>query len=68
VKVKIVQISPVGINIRAWIWTENSAKGFELKCDLYEAIYRRFQEEHISFSKIIPTISGSREIVKETLT
>lgn len=61
VKVKIVQINPVGISIRAWIWTANSAKGFELKCDLNDSIYKKFQENDIAFSKIAPAISTLKE-------
>jgi small-conductance mechanosensitive channel len=60
VKVKIVQINPYGITIRAWVWTENSAKGFELKCDLLNIIHQRYREENISFSKITPPIPGAQ--------
>jgi small-conductance mechanosensitive channel len=51
----------VGISIRAWIWTANSAKGFELKCDLYEIIYKKFNEEGISFSKINQSLNALKE-------
>jgi small-conductance mechanosensitive channel len=61
VKVRIVQINPLGITIRAWIWTANSAKGFELKCDLYEIIYKKFNEEGISFSKINQSLNALKE-------
>jgi small-conductance mechanosensitive channel len=61
IKVRIVQINPVGISIRAWIWTANSAKGFELKCDLYEIIYKKFNEEGISFSKLNQSLSAVKE-------
>lgn len=61
VKVKIVQINPIGITIRAWIWTANSAKGFELKCDLYDTIYKKYTEEGISFSKLNPSLSSIKE-------
>jgi small-conductance mechanosensitive channel len=61
IKVRIVQINPVGISIRAWIWTANSAKGFELKCDLYEIIYKKFNEEGISFSKLNQSLSALKE-------
>lgn len=67
VKVKIVQINPIGIVIRAWIWTANSAKGFELKCDLNDSIYKKFQEEGISFSKITPAISPSKDNMKDNI-
>jgi small conductance mechanosensitive channel len=61
VKVRIVQINLVGISIRAWIWTANSAKGFELKCDLYEIIYKKFNEEGISFSKLNQSLNALKE-------
>ena len=61
VKVKIVQINSVGITIRAWIWTANSAKGFELKCDLYEIIYKKFNEQGICFSKINQSLNALKE-------
>jgi small-conductance mechanosensitive channel len=61
VKVRIVQINPVGISIRAWIWTANSAKGFELICDLYEIIYKKFNKEGISFSKLNQSLSVTKE-------
>lgn len=61
VKVRIVQINPLGITIRAWIWTANSAKGFVLKCDLYEIIYKKFNEEGISFSKINQSLNALKE-------
>lgn len=58
VKVKIVQINPVGITLRAWVWTANSAKGFELKCDLNDTIYHKFTENEIAFSKITQTVTN----------
>jgi small-conductance mechanosensitive channel len=67
VKVKIIQINPIGVTIRAWIWTTNSAKGFELKCDLNDSIYKKFQEEGISFSKIAPAISPSKDNMKDNI-
>jgi small-conductance mechanosensitive channel len=65
VKVKIVNINPMGITLRAWVWTANSGKGFELKCDIHDSIFHRFQEERISFSKLSPTVNTLNEVVEE---
>lgn len=61
VKVRIVQINLVGITIRAWIWTENSAKGYELKCDLYETIFKKYNENGISFSRLNHSLNALKE-------
>lgn len=65
VKVRIVQINPLGIILRAWVWTANSAEGFELKCDLYDTIYRRYGEEGIRFSRINPSLETSVSLLSE---
>ncbi len=33
--------------MKAYIWTEDSGKGFVLRCDLYESVKKRFDSEGI---------------------
>lgn len=47
VMVKIVELQESCIMLRAWIWTRNYGESFDLKCDLYENIKKRFDAEGI---------------------
>ena len=45
--IKVISWGESSINLRAYIWTADSIKGFLMKCDLYYSIKKRFDEEGI---------------------
>ncbi len=47
VLVKVVELQESCVMLRAWVWTNNYADSFTLKCDLYESIKKRFDAEGI---------------------
>ena len=47
VSVKLVRFGDSSVNLKAWVWTKDSASGFKLKCDLNKSIKERFDREGI---------------------
>ena len=48
VRVRLIKMLDSAVILRAWAWSPDSAKGFELLCDSQEAILKRFNTEGIS--------------------
>jgi small conductance mechanosensitive channel len=47
VKVKIISLGDSSVMMRAWIWTNNNADAFAMKCDLLETVKKRFDAEGV---------------------
>lgn len=47
VVVRAIAIGDFSITLRAWAWAKDQADGFVLKCDLFETIKKRFDQEGI---------------------
>lgn len=47
VPVKVTGLMDSGVSIRAWVWAETAAIGFEINCALLESIKLRFDKEGI---------------------
>jgi small-conductance mechanosensitive channel len=47
VAVRIINWLDSGVLIRANIWTQDQPSGFQLKCDLFQSLIKRFGEENI---------------------
>lgn len=47
VSVRVLSMGDSSVNLRAWVWAENSAKSFGMHCDLLESIKKRFDREGI---------------------
>ena len=45
--VRVINLADWSIVLRAYIWSENSPKGFVMKCDLRKSIKERFDKEGI---------------------
>lgn len=45
--VRMLSWGESSLMLRAYVWTEDSGKGFVLKCDLYELVRKRFNAEGI---------------------
>ncbi|MBN7817685.1 mechanosensitive ion channel family protein [Algoriphagus pacificus] len=45
--VRIISLGESAVTIRAWAWAANFKEAFEMKCDLYESIKKRFEKEGI---------------------
>ena len=48
VVVRVISLDDSAVTIRAWAWASNFGEAFEMKCDLYESIKKRFDKEGIS--------------------
>jgi small-conductance mechanosensitive channel len=47
VMVRVVALANFSVTLKAWVWAENAANGFELSCDLLYSIKTRFDQEGI---------------------
>lgn len=45
--VRVVSLGESSVNLRAWAWAKDAATSFEMSCDLYESIKKRFDMEGI---------------------
>jgi len=46
--VRVIGLNDSAVTLRAWAWASNFGEAFEMKCDLYESIKKRFDKEGIS--------------------
>ncbi|WP_319200604.1 mechanosensitive ion channel family protein [uncultured Ilyobacter sp.] len=47
VNVRVVGFGDSSVNLKAWVWSRDSASGFVMKCDLNKSIKQRFDSEGI---------------------
>ncbi len=47
VRIRVISLDDSSVLIRAWIWAENNANAFAMKCDLLESLKKRFDKEGI---------------------
>lgn len=45
--VRVVSLDDSAVTIRAWAWAKDYPSAFNMKCDLYESIKKRFDKENI---------------------
>jgi small-conductance mechanosensitive channel len=45
--VRVIDLADWSVNLRAYVWSENSPSGFIMKCDLRKSIKERFDKEGI---------------------
>ncbi|HKK89612.1 MAG TPA: mechanosensitive ion channel family protein [Saprospiraceae bacterium] len=50
VVVRVLNLGPEGVRIRAWAWAKNAADAFQMSCELFESIKLRFDEEKIDIA------------------
>lgn len=50
VEMRLIGFADYSQQLRAWAWTENPTKGFELKCDVLKSIKERFDREGIELA------------------
>ncbi|HEA30701.1 MAG TPA: mechanosensitive ion channel family protein [Leeuwenhoekiella sp.] len=48
VNVRVIALGDSAVTLRAWAWASNFGAAFQMKCDLYESIKKRFDKEGIS--------------------
>ncbi len=49
VRVKVISFSESGIQLRGYVWADNPAHAFELRCDVLVSIQQQFVKENIEF-------------------
>jgi len=47
VNVRVISLGEYAVHLRAWVWAATSPDGFEMSCDLYESIKKRFDKEGV---------------------
>ncbi|HMQ08831.1 MAG TPA: mechanosensitive ion channel family protein [Saprospiraceae bacterium] len=47
VTVRVISLGDSSVNLRAWVWAENTPVSFPMFCDLMESIKKRFDREGI---------------------
>ncbi len=45
--IRVVKLDESAVTLRAWAWAANFEDAFQMKCDLYESIKKRFDKEGI---------------------
>ena len=45
--IRVVKLDDSAVTLRAWAWAMNFEAAFEMKCDLYESIKKRFDKEGV---------------------
>jgi len=48
VAIRVITLGDSAVTLRAWAWASNFTDAFQMKCDLYESIKKRFDKEGIS--------------------
>lgn len=65
VRVRVIRLGEYSVDMRAWAWAENSAKGFAMACDTLEQLKKRFDKEGIEipfpYRNLIMKEQGERE-------
>ena len=46
--IRVIKLDDSAVTLRAWAWAGNFGEAFEMKCDLFESIKKRFDKEGIS--------------------
>lgn len=47
VVIRVIGLDDSAVTLRAWAWASNFGEAFEMKCDLYESIKKRFDKEGV---------------------
>ncbi len=64
VTVRVLGFEESSMRLRAWVWSEDSGKGFVMRTDLYRTIKKRFDEEGIEIPYPHRTIVMKNEQTK----
>ncbi|PLX19683.1 MAG: mechanosensitive ion channel protein MscS [Marinilabiliales bacterium] len=60
--VRVINLADWSVNLRAYVWSENSPMGFVMKCDLRKAIKERFEKEGIEIPFPYRTVVFKKDI------
>ncbi|MFT5617068.1 MAG: small conductance mechanosensitive channel [Arenicella sp.] len=61
VRTALTKMNDSSVTIRAWAWSRNFGNSFALKCDVFESIKKRFEEEGIEIPFPYRTIVMKKE-------
>nr|NQU94255.1 mechanosensitive ion channel family protein [Bacteroidota bacterium] len=64
VAVRLLSYGDSSINLRAWVWAEDTAKAFLMKCDLLKSIKDRFDAEGVEIPFPYRTIVFKNDLPK----
>jgi len=67
VRVRLIRLGDFSVDLRAYAWVQNNADGFELRCDSFESIKKRFDRSGIEIpfphrSLVFKNKPGEREL------
>tara|TARA_R110002051_G_scaffold280349_1_gene341952 strand:+ start:7881 stop:8888 length:1008 start_codon:yes stop_codon:yes gene_type:complete len=63
--VRVISLDDSAVTLRAWAWAANFGEAFEMKCDLYESIKKRFDKEGIEIPFPHRTLVFKKEQLNE---
>ncbi|MBI1307836.1 MAG: mechanosensitive ion channel [Bacteroidetes bacterium] len=67
VKVRVISLADFSVNLRAFVWTENYDKGYDLKLDLLESVKKAFDKEGIEIPFPYRTIVYKSDLQKQQI-
>lgn len=50
VPVRVINLTELGVHLRAWAWSKDTADSFVLSCDVFEELKKRFNQAGIEFA------------------
>jgi len=62
VRVRVVDLLEYAVRLRAWVWTRDNADAFVVRCDLLEAIKKRFTREGVEIPTPYRTLVDKKEL------
>lgn len=66
VNVRVIGFGDSSVNLRAWVWANNSGEGFVMSCDLNKSIKERFDKEGVEIPFPYRTLVYKKDITKKT--
>lgn len=64
--IRVINLADWSVNLRAYIWSENSSSGFVMKCDLRKSIKERFNQEGIEIPFPYSTLVFKKDMKKSS--
>ncbi len=66
VVVRVINLADWSVNLRAYIWSENSPSGFVMMCDLRKSVKERFDKEGIEIPFPYRTVVYKKDLQNES--
>ncbi|MDR1070580.1 MAG: mechanosensitive ion channel family protein [Gracilibacteraceae bacterium] len=61
VDVRVIELGDSAVKLRAWLWSEDAAAGYDMFCDLLKSVKERFEREGVEIPFPQRTVRVERE-------